>query len=38
MTEPKFNVDDNVQRTDIQDTKTYTITKVRRWRGVWISQ
>ena len=36
MNESKYKIGDEFKRSDHYDPKTYTIDKIREWRGIWI--
>ena len=36
MNSPIFSIGDWFKRADYYDPKTYTIDKIREWRGHWI--
>jgi len=38
MTEPIYKIGSKVKRTDIYDTKTYVVEKIRYWKGEYIYQ
>ena len=36
MNEPMYKIGDKFKRSDYYDPKTYTIDKIKEWRGAWI--